>query len=67
MHIRKTPSPKARREFFIGMGADDHFPEGNSWLQNVTVWEEHVTLRRQHTCSMPVDIPETRNGLAWQP
>src|SRR5246127_276255 len=25
-HTRKTPSPKARREFFIGMGADDHFP-----------------------------------------
>jgi hypothetical protein len=48
-YIRKTPSPKARREFFIGMGADDHFPEGNSWLQNVTVWEELIALRRQHT------------------
>jgi len=49
------------------MGADDHFPEGNSWLQNVTVWEEHVTLRRQHMRSMPTDVHETRNRAAWQP
>jgi hypothetical protein len=37
------------------MGADDHFPEGNSWLQNVTVWEEHVTLRRQHVRSIALE------------
>jgi hypothetical protein len=66
-HIRKTPSRKARREFFIGMGADDHFPEGNSWLQSATIWEEFATIRRQRTREYAADAARTRKRAAWQP
>jgi hypothetical protein len=65
---KKMPSPKARRSFLVGMGANDHFPEGNSWPQNATIWEEFATIRRQRKQDYGDAAPgNTRKEAAWLP
>jgi hypothetical protein len=53
-HMKETAEPGARRSLFIGIDTDDHFPEGNSCPQNVTIWEEFATLRRQRANEYPL-------------